>query len=676
MPGNRIRSSTVLHNKNEPASPYRHYSNDFVDLVQDGKFVILKSLLTEEERMSFRRQCAKELPLRKLAVDRRVSRIRRKISELEYGDLLRFSAKHELMNYIRVGDPEIDESIAYEAEKHPSRTTEFIQSLVVAHGALNGCEKPIGEEDKRFLPTALDIFDEIRGFEEDIRSFLLSWAIAFDESHDDPELTAFVLEAQYMYMVRGDRYQAHQSEYHERLLSSQAEVLEERFSIAPKSLLEGLEKLEYSLSAKSIDAWNGFARLFEEEISNVPFEEGVKPSDEVIEKAQCYMNSMFSKDAYDVEKITGWPTDLINELAFGVGECDWPSPFGEYEFWPITYLPAKRRPFIRLDGRYYCFDYYTLMDNFYRALYWAVCRNDNQAKNLWNKSQQEASEQTTSEILQEILTGAIAFRNFYYPPVDVRGKGNRNECDLLLVYESVAIVVEIKAGAFVYTPPFVDYEAHINSYKKLIQKPDCQCQKASEYLLSFKNADNKKAPLFNKENEVIETIDMEAINDIFQMSVTVDNINAFSSRAERIAFLDLKCGAISIALDDLMVYRDYFSDAEEFLDFLYMRRKASRNERLTLNDEIDHLGMYIAYNDYAEYANSLPDYSQFNFLGFREEFDQFYGKLGSRRAGDGELKIAISDAVVRHYISDNGKPGRNEPCPCGSGRKYKRCHGR
>ncbi|WP_366816869.1 SEC-C metal-binding domain-containing protein [Myxococcus xanthus] len=23
----------------------------------------------------------------------------------------------------------------------------------------------------------------------------------------------------------------------------------------------------------------------------------------------------------------------------------------------------------------------------------------------------------------------------------------------------------------------------------------------------------------------------------------------------------------------------------------------------------------------------------------------------------------------------HGKVGRNEPCPCGSGRKFKRCHG-
>jgi preprotein translocase subunit SecA len=29
--------------------------------------------------------------------------------------------------------------------------------------------------------------------------------------------------------------------------------------------------------------------------------------------------------------------------------------------------------------------------------------------------------------------------------------------------------------------------------------------------------------------------------------------------------------------------------------------------------------------------------------------------------------------IVQHRASD--EPGRNDPCPCGSGKKYKRCHG-
>jgi preprotein translocase subunit SecA len=31
--------------------------------------------------------------------------------------------------------------------------------------------------------------------------------------------------------------------------------------------------------------------------------------------------------------------------------------------------------------------------------------------------------------------------------------------------------------------------------------------------------------------------------------------------------------------------------------------------------------------------------------------------------------------VEQRVLSDDEKVGRNDPCPCGSGKKYKRCHG-
>jgi uncharacterized protein YchJ len=47
---------------------------------------------------------------------------------------------------------------------------------------------------------------------------------------------------------------------------------------------------------------------------------------------------------------------------------------------------------------------------------------------------------------------------------------------------------------------------------------------------------------------------------------------------------------------------------------------------------------------------------------------------------------AISPAEMQQMIHEaareaaarqpDAKPGRNDPCPCGSGKKYKRCHGR
>jgi preprotein translocase subunit SecA len=33
------------------------------------------------------------------------------------------------------------------------------------------------------------------------------------------------------------------------------------------------------------------------------------------------------------------------------------------------------------------------------------------------------------------------------------------------------------------------------------------------------------------------------------------------------------------------------------------------------------------------------------------------------------------DAAVQTVRREGKKVGRNEPCPCGSGKKYKKCHG-
>ena len=33
------------------------------------------------------------------------------------------------------------------------------------------------------------------------------------------------------------------------------------------------------------------------------------------------------------------------------------------------------------------------------------------------------------------------------------------------------------------------------------------------------------------------------------------------------------------------------------------------------------------------------------------------------------------DDVIRQVKREEPKVGRNDPCPCGSGKKYKKCHG-
>ena len=47
--------------------------------------------------------------------------------------------------------------------------------------------------------------------------------------------------------------------------------------------------------------------------------------------------------------------------------------------------------------------------------------------------------------------------------------------------------------------------------------------------------------------------------------------------------------------------------------------------------------------------------------------------MGNGAEGEGE---AGAEPVAETFVRDEKKVGRNEPCPCGSGKKYKQCHGK
>jgi preprotein translocase subunit SecA len=48
----------------------------------------------------------------------------------------------------------------------------------------------------------------------------------------------------------------------------------------------------------------------------------------------------------------------------------------------------------------------------------------------------------------------------------------------------------------------------------------------------------------------------------------------------------------------------------------------------------------------------------------------------SEALADGDVAVAEDDVKQQPFVRRGGKVGRNDPCPCGSGKKYKHCHGR
>lgn len=193
---------------------------------------------------------------------------------------------------------------------------------------------------------------------------------------------------------------------------------------------------------------------------------------------------------------------------------------------------------------------------------------------------------------------------------------------ILIIYYDVAIIAEVKAGSFIYTAPLVDYENHIQSYKKLIEDPGLQCKRTYDYLLA------NDTSIFYTENGIEKaTIETSSLSDVYMLSVTVDNINEFASKAEKLSFLNLQCPAISISVDDLMIYAHYFESPLTFLHFLKQRRAATTVPNLATYDELDHLGLYIKYNCYHMNFEDKNHYSPISVIGFREDLDDYFEKL-------------------------------------------------
>ena len=88
-------------------------------------------------------------------------------------------------------------------------------------------------------------------------------------------------------------------------------------------------------------------------------------------------------------------------------------------------------------------------------------------------------------LLNKILPGAILYKPVYYKwhPAEGQPKG-WCETDGLVMYEDHLFIIEVKAGAFTYTPPATDFPAYIESLKNLVLKPAKQGKRFLEYLKS------------------------------------------------------------------------------------------------------------------------------------------------------------------------------------------------
>ncbi|KKL88933.1 hypothetical protein LCGC14_1919740, partial [marine sediment metagenome] len=303
-------------------------------------------------------------------------------------------------------------------------------------------------------------------------------------------------------------------------------------------------------------------------------------------------------------------------------------------------------------------------DDIYRAMQRLICRLDPGYVNTWNERQKEASERRPVELLQELLPGATVFRSLHYPwKQDENTKARWCELDGLLIYDDVLVAVEVKGGAFTWTPPITDFPAYLRSVEALLKKPADQ---AARFLQYFRSGD--EVPIYDERHKEIAKLRHRRFRVSVPLCVTLDALTTAACQISELKAVGITLSEpiCSLPIDDLRVYRDILPSGVVFAHFLQKRHEAEHHPLVHVNNELDHLGLYLAYLNYVRHARVLAE----NFRaevrdwdGYRTDIDKYYmlsqcAPEKARRPGPA-LGARLGEIVA--CANDEARPGR---CRC------------
>lgn len=524
------------------------------------------------------------------------------------------------------------------------RMVDYVQSLIAATPRAAEQAADVTEEDWSSLKTDVrSLFDRVTIEYQLCRTARLR----ADAPDQDLELEEFRFRAEVLWTnVRGRRFHVHERDALADVLTPHSDELQKLFGVSVEELVTEidklLEKFTHGLMETIVDleAFRDrtlvrLAALAEERpeldvdaLREAAFEDGALAAER-----NNVMNNLFGLGLYDVAANTSLPAALIDELTWSPGEdTEFLAP-GAFAGWPLRVWPTMKRPFVRLNGRAYCFDVISLFDNLYRVLQRVIFRLDPDYRTTWNERQKAVSEALPFKYLGRLLPGAVHYGPVYYRWKVGEGQPQWHEADGLVVFDDHLIVVEVKAGAFTYTSPATDLPAHVQSLRNLVQSPAAQGGRFVDYLES---AD--EVALADEDHNEIAKLRRSDFRHITVCAVTLDAFSDLAARAQHLGPVGIDVGTRPVwvvSIDDLRAYADLFTNPLVFLHFLEQRMRAARSKLVDLHDEMDHFGLYVAQNNYAQFADELAGgrVQRLNFDGYGDKVDEYFAAVLSGEAG-------------------------------------------
>jgi hypothetical protein len=550
------------------------------------------------------------------------------------------------------------------------RMLDYVQSMIASVPPAEKQLEDVSEEAWEELRTDIKtLFERVT---VDYQSCLTATRQSADPELD-MDLEEFRFRAEGMWIhVRGKRYQSHERIALAELLGPHSDVLQRQFGISADSLADELDRILLKLTGGAALSVLALRQLHKDSIPRMDalIETGeAKTIDEVREKLfddpvfaarrDAVMGEVAGLDLFDVAKVTSLPQPLIDALTWAPGEDTEFMAEGEFAGWPLRIWPTMKRPFIRIAGRAMCFEMWGLFDNIYRALQRIILVNEPAYREQWNAGQKQASEAVPITYFDKLLPGNTSFGPATYRWCTGQGSEQWCECDGLVIYDDHLFVFEVKAGAFTYTSPATDLAAHLASLKNLLEAPARQGNRFLDYLES-----QPEVAIFDEERAEIARLRRSDFRHVSIMAMSLDAFTELAARAHHLTKVGLEFGARPVwglSIDDLRVYADLFKNPLTFLHFVEQRMQSVSNPKIDLDDELDHVGLYLARNNYDQFAREhyIGVNDQLRFNGFREPIDEFYAALVNGEDPDPpmqDMPERITEIV--DFLASSLKPGR------------------
>lgn len=540
---------------------------------------------------------------------------------------------------------------------HAARMIDYVQSLVAAipRGA-DDAEKPSDADWARLQGLVESIFQKLNA-----RYFICATAERRrNEVEVDDAFEEFHFRAQlYWCNVTGQQYQNHQVLALRELLAPQTGSIQQIYGLSSEQLCDELEKIWHSLTKGIGDAYEAMDnfRKVSLEALEADVEAGLVTSEDPaemlresiarhgLEEEQGRAIGLFLLyDLFDLQKVTNLPPAFLEDFSWAPGQDGEFLADGLLKGWPLRVWPIFKRPFIKLDGKYYCFDLSGLFDYFYRQLEKRVFAESQVHKQAWINARKEVTETLPFDYLRRLLPGAACHTEIYYWLGEGGAAAQRYETDGILVFDDHLFIVEVKSGSFTYTSPATDVDAHLQSIKNLVAAPAKQGNRFLRYLQTA-----EEVPLLDQEGKEAGRLRLQDYRQVTICAVTLDPFTEIAAQIQHLPAIGVSVvgePVWSLSLDDLRVYADIFSNPLEFLHFVQIRRDALTSDHIQLDDELDHLGMYLRHNHYPKHALELVGgrATHLQFVGYRQDIDRFF----AARLSEPTLPSPLRQDACRH----------------------------